>query len=92
MLDLHDGELMPSHETCQKILRFTREWRADIVIALLPLDYQPARRYVGVLIQEAAFAVTVPLVCSDVPPLKINPSFFIQAMVSKSPILSRLIS
>jgi LmbE family N-acetylglucosaminyl deacetylase len=75
VLDIHDGELMPSLENRQKIIRLIREWRADIVIAHRPWDYHPDHRYVGVLIQDAAFMVTVPFVCSDVPPLKKNPLF-----------------
>ena len=75
VLDIHDGELMPSLENRQKIIRIIREWRADIVIAHRPWDYHPDHRYVGVLIQDAAFMVTVPFMCSDVPPLKKNPLF-----------------
>jgi LmbE family N-acetylglucosaminyl deacetylase len=75
VLDIHDGELMPSLENRQKIIRIIREWRADIVIAHRPWDYHPDHRYVGVLIQYAAFMVTVPFVCSDVPPLTKNPLF-----------------
>ncbi len=75
MLDIHDGELMPTLENRQKIIRLIREWRADIVIAHRPWDYHPDHRYVGVLVQDAAFMVTVPYVCTDVPPLKKNPVF-----------------
>ncbi|MEQ1750326.1 MAG: PIG-L family deacetylase [Prosthecobacter sp.] len=75
VLDIHDGELMPSLENRQKIIRVIREWRADIVIAHRPWDYHPDHRYVGVLIQDAAFMVTVPYICPDVPPLTKNPLF-----------------
>jgi LmbE family N-acetylglucosaminyl deacetylase len=75
VLDIHDGELMPSLENRQKIIRVIREWRADIVIAHRPWDYHPDHRYVGVLIQDAAFMVTVPYICPDVPPLAKNPLF-----------------
>jgi LmbE family N-acetylglucosaminyl deacetylase len=75
VLDIHDGELMPSLENRQKIIRLIREWRADVVIAHRPWDYHPDHRYVGILVQDAAFMVTVPFVCSDVPPLKYNPLF-----------------
>ena len=74
VLDIHDGELMPSLENRQKIIRIIREWKADIVIAHRPWDYHPDHRYVGVLIQDAAFMVTVPFVCSDVPPLEEQPA------------------
>ncbi|MBL9116781.1 MAG: PIG-L family deacetylase [Verrucomicrobiaceae bacterium] len=75
VLDIHDGELMPSLENRQKIIRLIREWRADIVIGHRPWDYHPDHRYVGVLLQDAAFMVAVPFICPDVPPLKKNPLF-----------------
>ena len=43
---------------------------ADIVISHRPWDYHPDHRYVGVLVQDAAFMVTVPHFCPDTPPLK----------------------
>jgi LmbE family N-acetylglucosaminyl deacetylase len=75
VLDIHDGELMPSLENRQKIIRLIREWQADIVIAHRPWDYHPDHRYVGILVQDAAFMVTVPFICPDVPPVKKNPLF-----------------
>jgi N-acetylglucosamine malate deacetylase 1 len=75
VLDIHDGELIPSLENRLKIIRVIREWKADIVIAHRPWDYHPDHRYVGVLMQDAAFMVTVPFICSDIPPLKKNPLF-----------------
>ena len=75
VLDIHDGELMPTLEHRQTICRLIREWRADIVIAHRPWDYHPDHRYVGVLVQDAAFMVTVPFFCPDVLPLKNNPVF-----------------
>ena len=85
VLDIHDGELVPSLENRQKIIRIIREWRADIVIAHRPWDYHPDHRYVGVLIQDAAFMVTVPYICSDVPPLKENPLFLYSSDGFKKP-------
>ena len=75
VLDIHDGELLPSLENRKLITRVIREWKADIVIAHRPWDYHPDHRYVGVLIQDAAFMVTVPFIVPDVPPLKKNPVF-----------------
>ena len=75
MLDITDGELIPSLESWQKIIRLVREWRANIVIGHRSWDYHPDHRKVGVLIQDAAFMVTVPYGCSDAPPLKKNPVF-----------------
>ncbi|MEO2014811.1 MAG: PIG-L family deacetylase [Fuerstiella sp.] len=75
VLDIHDGELLPTLENRRTITRLIREWNADIVIAHRPWDYHPDHRYVGVLVQDAAFMVTVPFFCPDVPPLKKNPVF-----------------
>ncbi len=75
VLDIHDGELEPTLEYRRTITRLIREWKADIVISHRPNDYHPDHRYVGVLVQDSAFMVTVPFFCPDVPPLKNNPVF-----------------
>lgn len=75
VLDIHDGELLPTLENRQKITRLIRDWKADIVISHRPWDYHPDHRYVGVLVQDAAFMVTVPFFCPDTPHLKKNPVF-----------------
>lgn len=75
VLDIHDGELMPTLENRKIITRLIRDWNADIVIAHRPWDYHPDHRYVGVLVQDAAFMVTVPFFCPDTPHLKKNPVF-----------------
>ncbi|MBC8354669.1 MAG: PIG-L family deacetylase [Planctomycetes bacterium] len=75
VLDIHDGELLPTLDNRQKITRLIREWNADIVIAHRPNDYHPDHRYTGILIQDSAYMVAVPFFCPDVPPLKSNPVF-----------------
>jgi LmbE family N-acetylglucosaminyl deacetylase len=45
------------------------------VIAPRPWDYHPDHRYVGILLQDSAFMVTVPFFCPDTKPLKKNPLF-----------------
>jgi len=75
VLDLHDGELMPSLENRLKLIRLIREWRADLVMSHRPNDYHPDHRYTAILVQDAAYMVTVPFICPDVPPLKKNPVF-----------------
>lgn len=85
VLDIHDGELMPTLENRKLITRLIREWDADIVIAHRPWDYHPDHRYVGVLVQDAAYMVTVPFFCPDVPPLKKNPVFLYSSDRFKKP-------
>jgi LmbE family N-acetylglucosaminyl deacetylase len=75
VLDIHDGELEPTLENRKRITRLIRDWKADIVIAHRPWDYHPDHRYVGVLVQDAAFMVAVPKFCPETPALKTNPVF-----------------
>src|SRR6266436_9018497 len=49
VLDIHDGELLPTIENRRLITRLIREWKADIVMS--PNDYHPDHRYTGVLVQ-----------------------------------------
>jgi LmbE family N-acetylglucosaminyl deacetylase len=75
VLDIHDGELLPTLENRRTITRLIREWKADIVLSPRPNDYHPDHRYTGILVQDAAYMVTVPFFCPDVPYLKNNPVF-----------------
>jgi LmbE family N-acetylglucosaminyl deacetylase len=75
VLDIHDGELLPTLENRRTITRLIREWKADIVMSHRPNDYHPDHRYTGVLVQDSAYMVAVPFFCPDVPPLKRNPVF-----------------
>jgi LmbE family N-acetylglucosaminyl deacetylase len=75
VLDNHDGELMPTLENRRKIIRLIREWKADIVLSPRPNDYHPDHRYTAILVQDAAYMVTVPFICPEIPPLKNNPVF-----------------
>ena len=75
VLDIHDGELLPTIENRRTITRLIREWKADLVISPRPNDYHPDHRYTGVLVQDSAYMVTVPFFCPDVPYLKRNPVF-----------------
>jgi LmbE family N-acetylglucosaminyl deacetylase len=79
VLDIHDGELMPTLENRKTIIRLIREWKADIVISPRPYDYHPDHRYTAILVQDAAFMVTVTHFCPDVEPLTRNPLFLYSA-------------
>jgi LmbE family N-acetylglucosaminyl deacetylase len=85
VLDIHDGELEPTLENRRIITRLIREWNADVVIAHRPWDYHPDHRYVGVLVQDAAYMVTVPFFCPDTPPLTKNPVFLYSSDGFKKP-------
>lgn len=75
VLDIHDGEILPTLENRRTFVRLIRGWRADIVLAPRPWDYHPDHRYTGVLVQDAAYMVTVPFFAPDVPHLEKNPVF-----------------
>ncbi|HVJ83655.1 MAG TPA: PIG-L family deacetylase, partial [Planctomycetia bacterium] len=45
------------------------------LVSQRPNDYHPDHRNVGVLVQDAAYMVTVPYFCPDVPYLASNPVF-----------------
>ncbi len=75
VLDIHDGEIMPTLENRKIFVRLIREWNADIVIGPRPNDYHPDHRYTGILMQDAAYMVTVKFYCPDVPNLTKNPVF-----------------
>jgi len=75
VLDIHDGEIMPTLENRRTIVRLIREWRADIVMCHRPNDYHPDHRYSAILIQDAGYMVTVPYFCPDIPYLRNNPVF-----------------
>jgi LmbE family N-acetylglucosaminyl deacetylase len=74
-LDNHDGQLIPSVDVREQVIRKIRQWKADLVLAPRPNDYHPDHRYTGVLIQDAAYMVVVPNIAPDTPPLRKNPVF-----------------
>ncbi|MCS6953410.1 MAG: PIG-L family deacetylase [Bryobacterales bacterium] len=75
VLDIHDGEIMPTLENRRIITRLIRQWNADVVITHRPWDYHPDHRYTSILVQDSAYMVTVPFFCPDTPPLKRNPVY-----------------
>jgi LmbE family N-acetylglucosaminyl deacetylase len=75
VLDIHDGEILPTLENRRMITRLIKQWNADIVITNRPNDYHPDHRYTSILVQDSAFMVTVPFFVPDVPVLKKNPVF-----------------
>ena len=75
VLDIHDGELMPSLENRKTVARLIREWQADVVLSHRPYDYHPDHRYTGVLADDAAILVMAPFFTPDTPPTARNPVF-----------------
>ncbi len=75
VMDIHDGELVPSLENRQKMARLIRTWQADIVMGHRPYDYHPDHRYTGVLMDDTAVVVVAPFFVPDTPPTKRNPVY-----------------
>lgn len=79
ILENHDGELEPTLTNRRRVTELIREWHADIVFSHRPNDYHPDHRYTGVLVQDAAYMVTVPYFCPKTPYLTKNPVFMYYA-------------
>ena len=73
VLDNHDGELLPTLENRRQIIRLIREHRPHLVLGPRPNDYHPDHRYTAVLVQDAAYMVTVPNVVAFAEHLARNP-------------------
>lgn len=69
VLDIHNGELEANVATRKLVIQIMREARADLVLCHRPYDYHPDHRAVGVLVQDAAYTVTVPNVAPLTEPL-----------------------
>lgn len=74
VLDLHDGELAPSLENRRQIIRLIREFGPDLILTHRPNDYHPDHRYTSILVQDAAYTVTVPGTVALTPHLTGNPA------------------
>ena len=75
VMDVHDGELVPSLENRKAMARLIREWQADIVLGHRPYDYHPDHRYTGVLMDDTAVVVVAPFFVPDTPPTRLNPVY-----------------
>ncbi len=73
VLDNHDGELMPTLENRRKVIVLIRKFRPDLIITHRPNDYHPDHRYTSILMQDAAYMVTVPNIMAETPHLENNP-------------------
>jgi LmbE family N-acetylglucosaminyl deacetylase len=71
----HDGEVLPSIELRNELVRQIRSWNADVVLTHRPYDYHPDHRYTSQLVQDSAYMVLVPNVCPETPPLRTNPIY-----------------
>ena len=75
ILDTSDGQLEPTLERRMEVIRLIRRYAPDLVLTHRPNDYHPDHRYTSVLVQDAAYMVTVPPICAETPHLRDNPVF-----------------
>jgi LmbE family N-acetylglucosaminyl deacetylase len=86
ILNNRDGQLAPSIEARNQLVRQIRTWAADMVITHRPWDYHPDHRYTGQLVQDSAYLVTVPYIDSGTPALRSNPVFLYLEDSFQSPV------
>lgn len=75
VMDVHDGELMPSLENRKKVARLIRDWQADIVMVHRRYGYHADHRYSGVLVDDAIILVEAKFFTPDTPPLLRSPVY-----------------
>ncbi|MCZ7573671.1 MAG: PIG-L family deacetylase [Ardenticatenaceae bacterium] len=73
VLDIHNGQLMPTLENRWWLVRIIRNFRPDLVLTHRPNDYHPDHRYTAQLVHDAAYTVTIPNVEALTPHLRYNP-------------------
>jgi len=68
-----DGELDDRLEYRQEVIRLIRGFRPDLIVTHRSTDYHPDHRFAGLLVQDAAYLLTVPSLCPDAPHLARTP-------------------
>ena len=71
--DKHEGELRPTIDNRNDVIRLIREFEPDLVFTHRPNDYHPDHRYTSDLVQDSAYMVTVPNICQNTEHLQYNP-------------------
>ena len=74
-LDNPDGELMPTIENRKAVIKLICDWKADLVITNRTNDYHPDHRNAGIIVQDASYMVSVPLMYPGGEPLLKAPVF-----------------
>jgi LmbE family N-acetylglucosaminyl deacetylase len=68
-----DGELDDRLEYRHAVIRLIRAFNPDAILTHRAIDYHPDHRFAGLLVQDAAYLLTVPAICPDVPHLSRSP-------------------
>jgi len=64
---------MPDIITREMFVRIIRTYKPDVIITHRPNDYHPDHRITSQLVQDSSYAIKVPKVCDDIPPLRYSP-------------------
>jgi LmbE family N-acetylglucosaminyl deacetylase len=72
-LDIDDGYLTADIPTREKLMRFIRRVRPDVIVTHRSCDYHPDHRACGQLVCDCSYLVGVPLFCPDVPAMRRAP-------------------
>ena len=85
-IDAVDGELEPSLENRNKIIKTIRNVQPDVIITNRLNDYHPDHRYTSQLVQDASYLLMVPNVAPDTPAISYVPIILYWADSFKKPI------
>lgn len=83
--DQSDGELVPSIEMRKTMTRLIREFDPHVIFTHRTCDYHADHRAVGVLVQDAAYLLGVPLWCPETPIPQNKPVLFYMSDAFKTP-------
>jgi len=73
IMDQPDGELDDRLEFRLQVICLIRNFRPDLIITHRTVDYHADHRFTGQLVQDAAYLLTVPAICPDVPHMQRSP-------------------
>jgi N-acetylglucosamine malate deacetylase 1 len=68
-----DGRLTADLTTRHDMIRAIRRFHPDLLLTHRPNDYHPDHRATSLLVQDAAYLLTVPPICPEVPHLRRDP-------------------
>jgi LmbE family N-acetylglucosaminyl deacetylase len=82
-----DGALLPTLEARSQVIRLIRSFKPNLVLTHRPHDYHPDHRATSMLVQDAAYLITVPAIVPDTPHLTYDPviAFFPDAFEKPYP-------
>jgi len=79
IMNNNDGELQPTLKNRFAVIKLICDWKADVVITHRPNDYHPDHRYTSIIVQDAAYMISVPKMIPDGKPLLKAPVFLYMA-------------